>query len=394
KSFNYGTLIYANHVGDLSASDDGDLVYYSHRKPDEERSYCDETAAALPNSVPRKENLKLRLPWSKRKKSPPSECKGEPLIKRHYGEEGGDDIDFDRRQHQLTGSTIATTQLRSVQDEGIEASVELFGDDNFAIGAWEYKEITSRDGRMKLRTQVFFASIDQRSFKASGESACTALVAVVADWFHANRGERTTTTTPIRSQFDALIREGSFEWRKLCEQPAYAERFPDKHFDLETVLEAGIRPLSVVPEKSFVGFFRPDAEGITDEERRLDFLRCAMSFDAVWDEIAASAAGVYIISWNDHFFVLKVEADACYVVDTLGERLHEGCDRAFILKFDQHTEIIHGEKVSNTVDDDPNGSIEEKRHDEAGRGKEACREYIKGFLAAIPIRELEEDLKR
>ena len=39
------------------------------------------------------------LPWRKRKlsfRSPKS--KGEPLLKKAYGEEGGDDIDYDRRQ--------------------------------------------------------------------------------------------------------------------------------------------------------------------------------------------------------------------------------------------------------------------------------------------------------
>lgn len=65
---------------------------------------------------------------------------------------------------------------------------------------------------MKLQTQVFFASIDQRSERAAGESACTSLVAVIADWFQNNQN-----LMPIKSQFDALIREGSLEWRNLCE---------------------------------------------------------------------------------------------------------------------------------------------------------------------------------
>ena len=84
------------------------------------------------------------------------------------------------------------------------SSVAEFGDDNFAVGCWEQKEIISRDEHMKLQTQVFFASIDQRSERAAGESACTALVAVVADWLQHNRG-----LMPIKSQFDSLIREGS-----------------------------------------------------------------------------------------------------------------------------------------------------------------------------------------
>lgn len=75
------------------------------------------------------------------------------------------------------------------------------------MGSWECKEVTSRDKQLKLQTLVFFASIDQRSELAAGESACTALVAVIADWLHANQDE-----IPIKSEFDRLIRDGSLEW--------------------------------------------------------------------------------------------------------------------------------------------------------------------------------------
>ena len=40
------------------------------------------------------------------------------------------------------------------------SSVSEFGDDSFSIGSWEKKEVISRDGQMKLETEVFFASID------------------------------------------------------------------------------------------------------------------------------------------------------------------------------------------------------------------------------------------
>ena len=106
-----------------------------------------------------------------------------------------------------------------------------FGDDNFTIGSWEQKELVSRDGQMNLSAKVFFASIDQRSERAAGESACTALVAVIADWLQNN-----SNSMPIKSQFDTLIREGSLEWRKLCELEEYRERFSDGHFDLQTIL--------------------------------------------------------------------------------------------------------------------------------------------------------------
>jgi hypothetical protein len=310
------------------------------------------------------------------------------------------------------------------------SSVSEFGDDNFAVGSWEQKEVTSRDGHMKLEAQVFFASIDQRSERAAGESACTALVAVIADWFQNNHD-----LMPIKSQFDSLIREGSSEWRSLCENETYKERFPDKHFDLETVLQAKIRPLSVVPGKSFIGFFHP--EGM--DEGRFDFLHGAMSFDNIWDEISCAGSEcqssrepqVYIVSWNDHFFILKVEPEAYYIIDTLGERLYEGCSQAYILKFDSNTVISkmpdvaesseektagdqqivtaaehknrqgqpantkeEGYVASGAVVTKPEEPIKSDEEEFVCRGKESCKEYIKSFLAAIPIRELQVDIKK
>ncbi|XP_057778688.1 uncharacterized protein LOC130997410 [Salvia miltiorrhiza] len=409
KSFSYGTLAYANHAGAVSAAahsntssgEDEDWLYYTHHtKP-----------TSPPDHLMQEQNAKRRLlPWRKRKlsfKSP--KMKGEPLLKKYYGEEGGDDIDFDRRQ---LSSSDESTLTKDGESSGARASA--FGDDGFAVGAWEDREITSRDGHMKLKTQVFFASIDQRHERAAGESACTALVAVIANWLQSNDNEM-----PIKSQLDSLIREGSLEWRSLCDNEAYRERFPDKHFDLETVLEAKVRPLSVVPEKSFVGFFHPD--GLDD--KGCDFLQGAMSFDNIWDEISASASEmpssarplVYIISWNDHFFVLKVEQDAYYIIDTLGERLYEGCNQAFILKFDRDS-TIH--QITNETHNKPAEDKPEQNEDKEGStgkevvtsnhaegknleessvvctGKESCKEYINSFLAAIPIRELLADLKK
>jgi hypothetical protein len=50
------------------------------------------------------------LPWRKRKLSLRSlKAKGEPLLKKAYGEEGGDDIDYDRRL--LTSSDESVTEV-------------------------------------------------------------------------------------------------------------------------------------------------------------------------------------------------------------------------------------------------------------------------------------------
>lgn len=322
------------------------------------------------------------------------------------------------------GGCVSFFQWQKIDEDSNanRSSVSEFGDDSFAVGSWEQKEITSRDGHMKIQTQVFFASIDQRSERAAGESACTALVAVIADWLQNNQN-----LMPIKSQFDGLIRDGSLEWRNLCENQTYRERFPDKHFDLETVLQAKIRDLCVASEKSFIGFFHP--EGM--EEGNFDFLHGAMSFDNIWDEITSSESSsdgespVFIVSWNDHFFVLKVETDAYYIIDTLGERLHEGCNQAYILKFDRNTTIHKLPGGSQPLEEKPvaeqlapaaavvvdsqnskedNTLVRETdekpimKNEEVevivSQGKESCKEYIKSFLAAIPIRELQTDIKK
>ncbi|KAG2317995.1 hypothetical protein Bca4012_069035 [Brassica carinata] len=393
KSFSYGPLSYANGVGSSLnrgakvSEEDEDWIYYSHRKSDvggggggcsdvEDNSsgLVYETSSVLPR--------RSILPWRKRKLSFRSpKAKGEPLLKKDNGEEGGDDIDYDRRQLSSDEALVRNKTDEESSANPTQSSFLEFGDDSFAIGSWEEKEVVSRDGHMKLQTSVFLASIDQRSERAAGESACTALVAVIADWFQKNGN-----LMPIKSQFDSLIREGSLEWRNLCENETYMQQFPDKHFDLDTVLQAKIRSLTVVPGKSFVGFFHP--EGMINEGS-FEFLQGAMSFDSIWDEIINldDDERVYIVSWNDHFFVLKVENEAYYIIDTLGERLYEGCDQAYILKFDDKT-VIHKNLQAEESESEP------EQPEVVCRGKESCKEYIKSFLAAIPIRELQEDIKK
>ncbi|CAA0822761.1 Unknown protein [Striga hermonthica] len=236
-------------------------------------------------------------------------------------------------------------------------------------GSWEQKELVSRDGQSKLTAPVFLASFDQRSPKAAGEGACTALVAVISHWLLSNP----TKPNPNRPELDSLIIHGSSEWQKLCRDTTYLSDFTNCHFDLDTVLRARIRPVSISPGRSFVGFFGAD---------RFESLKGAMSFDDIWNEITTNIddnaePGVYIVSWNDHFFVLKVDSDAYYVIDTLGERLFEGCDRAYVLRFDKSAVMteIKEEKIICS-------------------GKECCREFIKRFLAAIPLKELEDEERK
>ncbi|KAJ8484442.1 hypothetical protein OPV22_016927 [Ensete ventricosum] len=421
KSFSYGTLASANYVGAsfYSGMRSDNLIYYSHRSSDVGCSHLDDTMSTdAQRPVPHSSKRKI-LPWKRRKLSFTSpKLKGEPLLKKAYAEEGGDDIDYDRRMLSSYDESMFAWGYKGDDDSARNCSSSSeFGDENFEIGKWELKELMSRDGHMKLATQVFFASIDQRSERAAGESACTALVAVVADWFQKNHH-----MMPIKSQFDSLIREGSLEWRNLCENQTFRERFPDKHFDLETVVQAKIRPLCVVPRKSFIGFFHPeDTDGNNGDD--FEFLHGAMSFDGIWDEISQARSDrssvespqIYIVSWNDHFFVLKVEPDAYYIMDTLGERLYEGCHQAYILKFDESTTIhkipaeggetgsseatVSGTTAAAAAEEEEEEEKEEEEEEAPEgnllcRGKESCMEYIKNFLAAIPIRELQDDIRK
>ncbi|XP_077220559.1 uncharacterized protein LOC143854455 [Tasmannia lanceolata] len=343
------------------------------------------------------------LSWKKRRLSFRSgKRKEEPLIKKGNCDEGGDDIDMIRRQlssssDESASSTAKNGEVTLPEKQWPESD---FGEEDFKVGSWEEKELISRDGQVKLKACVFSASIDQRSESAAGAGACTALVAVIADWLQSNQG-----AMPTRSELDSLIREGSLEWRKLCENKAYRDLFPDNHFDLETVLQARIRPITVIPEKSFIGFFEPES---------FEFLHGAMSFDQIWDEIMNNVGDVeprvYIVSWNDHFFLLKTDADACYIIDTLGERLFEGCNQAYILKFDNEA------RMYNSLEKETDGQSEDLTKEKVGKGvgmviggedkgdkgngelicsgRECCREFIKRFLAAIPLRELEMEVKK
>lgn len=274
----------------------------------------------------------------------------------------------------ITFAARVTNNPNSKIDRNLYPSSELDTKDCMTTSNWEVKELVSRDGKAKLKTNIFFASFDQMSERAAGESACTALVTVIAHRLHSNQ------EIPTRPEFDSLIIDGSSEWQKLCSNDTYIQSFPDKHFDLDTVLEANLRPLSVLPDKSFIGFFCPE---------KFECLKEAMSFDAIWNKIINNQPSIYIVSWNDHFFVLKVDADAYYIIDSLGERLFEGCNQAYMLKFDDSSLMY---ETSSSVE---KAEKEESDHQEIiCIGRECCKEFIKRFLAAIPLRELEEEKEK
>ncbi|KAL7187268.1 hypothetical protein ACSBR1_037350 [Camellia fascicularis] len=113
----------------------------------------------------------------------------------------------------------------------------------------------------------------------------------------------------------------------------------------------------------------------------------------IWDEIKKNAEGdndiprIYIVSWNDHFFVLKVDVNAYYIIDTFGEWHFEDCNQAYILRFDDSA-LMRGKVEKEGVNSD------QASEDEICSGKECYREFMKRFLAAIPLRELESEEKK
>ncbi|KAJ8752427.1 hypothetical protein K2173_004063 [Erythroxylum novogranatense] len=141
------------------SGEDEDWIYYSNRKSDVGCSQSDDLTPSISESSVLQSPKRSILPWRKRKlnfRSP--KARGEPLLKKAYAEEGGDDIDFDRRQ--LTSDEVLALGWHKADDDSLAngSSISEFGDDNFAVGSWEVKEVVSRDGCLKLQTEVFFKS--------------------------------------------------------------------------------------------------------------------------------------------------------------------------------------------------------------------------------------------
>uniref|UniRef100_A0A7N0VKK5 C2 NT-type domain-containing protein n=2 Tax=Kalanchoe fedtschenkoi TaxID=63787 RepID=A0A7N0VKK5_KALFE len=292
-----------------------------------------------------------------------------------------------KRKHSVQGPRYKSDhslKVINIEDsEGFkESSGQLHSFSEPLQQTWQQIEVISRDALMKLQTQVLFASIDQRSEQAGGSSACSALVIVIADWLHANK-----KSLPDQCEYDDLIKEGSHEWRELQKNGSLMQVYVDGHFDIKTVLH--IRPIEVDDAKTTIGFFRP--EGLPDEV--LAFLPGTTSFDDLWQEISEARGEVsgydsiiYIVGWNDHFFLLRIDHEAYYIIDTLGERLFEGCDQGYILKFDGHTKIY-----KNYPQDSEGISSDGDVAEILFSGSECCKHYIKSFLAALPLKEAIEN---
>jgi hypothetical protein len=61
---------------------------------------------------------------------------------------------------------------------------------------------------------------------------------------------------------------------------------------------------------------------------------------------------------------------------------------------DRQVQQINGKEPESVVETEEQSKIEQEKEEVVCKGKEACKEYIKSFLAAIPIRELQADVKK
>ena len=139
--------------------------------------------------------------------------------------------------------------------------------------------------------------------------------------------------------------------------------------------DAALRPFRSAAEKklvgvrvdhgeSFVGFLVPPGIAPGDSPAVDALAAAAPPISEIVAKLAASAPATYVVSWNDHFFVARfvrerptrgedeseddgsetTDASAsasaadsdvvAYVIDSLGERLSEGCKRGYVLRFD------------------------------------------------------------
>ncbi|KAF4390994.1 hypothetical protein G4B88_030672 [Cannabis sativa] len=190
-------------------------------------------------------------------------------------------------------------------------------------------KLLSQDKEALLKVPVLFASFDQMSRLASGYGACSVIAIFIAHWLHCN-----PKLMPTRVQFESLILEGFSEWRALSNESSYCQnKFSNNHFDIEIVINAGIRPVSICTDRSVTGMF---------EVEKINLLKDMFSLDNMWETITKDLTiepKNFVVGWNDHFFVLKLELHVCYIIDSYGSRLFRGCNQAYMLKFDDSSVI-------------------------------------------------------
>ena len=246
-----------------------------------------------------------------------------------------------------------------------------------------------------------------------------------------------TTSPPPRFALDFIVTGAAREWRRLCSDASLVARFPDKHLDLDTAA-ALHAPFSVEAEtracvadaeaggdaasvregaasalddsktktktkrllrakihhgESFVGFLRPPGVAKGDSPALDALAEAAPPLSAIVRELAASPAPTcsYAVSWNDHFFLLHFRREAgetvAYVMDSLGERLCEGCRRAYVLRFDGDSlssSAIDGQSATGRQDQDEAPAEEREPADAAA----AAAAFIGDVLPSRALRDV------
>ncbi|KAM6584510.1 hypothetical protein CsatB_011512 [Cannabis sativa] len=115
------------------------------------------------------------------------------------------------------------------------------------------------------------------------------------------------------------------------------------------------------------------------EVEKFDLLKDMFSLDNMWETITkdlTTELKIFVVGWNDHFFVLKLELHVCYIIDSYGSRLFRGCNQAYMLKFDDSS-VIYGtdQQILCTC-------------------KDCCKEYMRKFLSSNIVMKLEKEYKR
>jgi len=247
-----------------------------------------------------------------------------------------------------------------------------------------------------------------------------------------------TASPPPRFALDFIVTGAAREWRRLCSDASLVARFPDKHLDLDTAA-ALHAPFSVEAEtracvadaeaggdaasvregaasalensmtktktkrllrakihhgESFVGFLRPPGVAKGDSPALDALAEAAPPLSAIVRELAASPAPTcsYAVSWNDHFFLLHFRREAgetvAYVMDSLGERLCEGCRRAYVLRFDGESLSSLSSRQSATGPRDQDEAPAEEREREPADAAAAAAAFIGDVLPSRALRDV------
>ena len=271
----------------------------------------------------------------------------------------------------------------------------------------------------------------EEAFSVSSDSDIDAATDADAD------ADAPGTIPAAKFVMDGIIAGAAREWRALCRDDALVARFPDRHLDLDTAIRlhapfsaaaeaiaatverrggekaentttsawasasasasssASFRiPASIRlrPGDSFVGFLAPPGASRGDSPTLDALADAAPPLRAIVDELAAMAPATFVVSWNDHFFVLRFARESrpnresgrdfnpssrdededelvAYAYDSLGERLCEGCKRGYVLRFD-----------AESLEGDENGTAA------------AVAAYLGDVLPSRPLRHLAEDV--